>query len=97
MFWKYLLDSDFSQRSDIEAQREEIELLKKQLRGKARSPSDTKDLQDENGKLKLYIAVIFRLLVSKGIVDRDELFELIAEIDEEDGRADDSHSGDVLP
>jgi hypothetical protein len=56
-----------------------------------------KDLQEENGKLKLYIAVIFRLLVAKGIVDRDELYELVEQIDQEDGRSDDSHSGKVLP
>ncbi|MDB5345669.1 MAG: hypothetical protein JWP89_4046 [Schlesneria sp.] len=97
MFWKYLLDSEFSQRSDIESQREELDELKKQLRGRSRSASDTKDLQEEIGKLKLYIAVIFRLLVSKGIVDRDELYELVEQIDEEDGRSDDSHSGKVLP
>jgi hypothetical protein len=96
MFWKYLFDSDFIQRIDIESQRGELDELKKHLRGTSRS-TDVKDLQEENGKLKLYIAVIFRLLVTKGIVDRDELYDLVEKIDEEDGRSDDSHSGKVLP
>lgn len=97
MFLKYLLDSEFSQRYDIEEQRKEIDQLKKRLQSQPISADESINLLAENGKLKLYIAVIFRLLVSKGIVDRDELIELISEIDEEDGKVDESHSGDMLP
>jgi hypothetical protein len=46
---------------------------------------------------KLYVATLFRILEMKGIIAREELAQLVDQIDEEDGQRDNSYSGDALP
>jgi hypothetical protein len=55
------------------------------------------ELRAANGELRLYIAVLFRVLSLKGIIGRDDLTRLVEQIDAEDGRRDKAHAGDVLP
>lgn len=97
MIWEYILDSEWNQRADIEAQKAEIKELKRHLRHHLTSDPAEADLRKQNGKLKLYIAVLFRLMISKGLASRDEIWALIEQIDAEDGQADDSFSGKVIP
>jgi hypothetical protein len=42
-------------------------------------------LRDENNELKLYVAAVLRLLVSKGIASNEEIQSLVRAIDVVDG------------
>jgi hypothetical protein len=89
---------DASQSNRIAELRSEVGKLKRQ------QPRDADPLRQElhelrraNGELKLYVATLFRILEMKGIIAREELARLVDQIDEEDGRRDNSYSGDALP
>jgi hypothetical protein len=45
----------------------------------------TKQLQRENDELRLYVTVLYRLLIMKNIVSRTEINKLMEDIDMEDG------------
>ena len=53
-------------------------------------------LQRENDHLKLYIAAITRLLISKGVLDKEEIEKMVDIIDAEDGAMDGKARGEVL-
>ena len=97
MGWgRYLLLGDLGQQLDLSDQKREIESLRDELR-RARTASDgrndTAQLQAENDELRLYIAALVRLLTSKGVITRQELKDLIAVVDAEDGRSDGRYTG----
>lgn len=46
--------------------------------------------------LRLQVAALYRLLVSRGIATPDELRDLIRKVDAEDGARDDEFFGDVV-
>lgn len=48
-------------------------------------------------ELRLYVATLCRALVRKGVVTADELRDLVAAVDAEDGVPDGAFRGDVLP
>jgi hypothetical protein len=89
---------NISQDSKISSLNEEVNRLKESARS---SPdpiqAQLKELQAANGELRLYVATLFRLLLSKGVVARDEAVKLLGEVDEEDGKPDHSHEGKILP
>lgn len=101
MGWgRMLLLGDFGQQMDLEDQRRDIERLKRRLQAQptyAVEPAELPRLTAEVNELKLYIATIFRALVSKNIVTHDELRELIEAVDLEDGKVDRAFHGDVNP
>ena len=95
-----MLFGDFGQQMDLEDQRRDIERLKRRLETKPSysvEPAELQRLTAEVNELKLYIATIFRVLVSKRIVSQVELHELIEAVDREDGKADRAFHGDVTP
>ena len=53
-------------------------------------------LRTENRKLKLYLAAVIRLLVSKGAISKEEVARFIEVIDAEDGVVDGEFTGDIL-
>ena len=98
MDWRYLFSRDWGQQCDIESQRQEIDRLKQEVfkpRFGSTTDSELERLRNENGKLMLYIAVLFRILESKRIVNRDEIIELMERIDQEDGTYDNAYTGDI--
>jgi ATP-dependent exoDNAse (exonuclease V) beta subunit len=102
MGWgKWLLLGDLGQQLDLSAQQEEIEHLKKQLESRSSASATIKqrlkDLERENDEMKLYLATIFRLLVSKNLASAEEIKALVSAIDREDGTEDLRHEGQVLP
>ncbi len=101
MGWgRMLLFGNLGQQLDIEDQRRDIDRLKRQLESKSAysvEPADLQRLTAEINELKLYIATIFRTLVSKKIVTHDELRDLIEAVDLEDGKADQAFHGDINP
>src|SRR5207249_3497528 len=91
---------DWSQNRKISQLHQEVT----QLKQSARTSTDTdpvrrelEELRAANGELRLYVATLFRVLLLKGIIDRDSLARLVGAIDEEDGQRDNSYEGNVLP
>ena len=100
MGWgRFLLLGDLGQQLDLSDQKAEIDRLRDEMR---RSRSSTPDLnsnlrqlQNEHDEVKLYLAALVRLLVSKGILSGDELKQMVAMIDAEDGSVDGAFSGRI--
>lgn len=101
MGWgRWLLLDDIGQQHDLAESLAEIEILKQRLnKATARQSSAVDKLREitaENNELKLYMATVFRLLLDKSIVTREELEALVTAIDREDGTEDKQRRGPVL-
>jgi predicted phage tail protein len=105
MGWlRYMFLGDFGQQLDLEdqkeamsAQRTQIEDLRDEL-AKARrqgAEADTAQLQAEVDELRLYVAALTRVLVSRDIVSKEELQRIAYEIDQSDGDADNRFKGQI--
>jgi len=97
--WFFL--GDLGQQLDLHEQADEIQRLKEQMRSDRRqaSPDLAKEIRRlgvENDQLKLYVATLFRLAVTKGLATKDELKALVQAIDAEDGEVDGACHGAVL-
>jgi hypothetical protein len=89
-----------SQSNRIAELNKEVDQLKQSARAAAATDplqAQLDELRAANGELRLYIAVLFRVLKLKGVIGRDDLVKLVEEVDAEDGRRDKAHAGDVLP
>ena len=100
MGWgRMFLLGNIGQQMDLDDQQGELDRMKRQLdSSSARLTGSTQELQrlaTENDELKLYVATIFRVLVSKKVVSQEELRDLIHAIDREDGQTDQAFRGDV--
>ena len=95
MGWgRMLLLGDWGQQMDLEEQRAEIADLKHRI-GEGLGDRGIDALRADNDELRLYVAVLVRMLVAKNVVTREELEALVAAVDGEDGVADGRHSGPV--
>ena len=98
MGWgRYLLLGSLGQQLDIEDQKAEIGSLRFQL-SRGRSSGDDVDprleqLQAENDELRLYLFAVVRLLVAKNVVTMDDVRQVVAAVDAEDGSADGKYTG----
>ncbi|MFH1417979.1 MAG: hypothetical protein ABII12_06810 [Planctomycetota bacterium] len=87
MGWgRTLLLGDIGNRLDIADTERDIGALKQEL-GRKRQLDQSQDqairvLQKENEELKLYLASLLRLLVSKQVLSREELSSFVRLIDE---------------
>lgn len=102
MGWgRWLLLGDLGQQLDLADQKEEIERLRHQIQTRAAltatSAEPLQALQRENDELKLYLAVVMRLLVAKKIATVDEIAALVAAVDREDGAEDRQYTGPIVP
>ncbi len=101
MGWgRFLLLGDLGQQLDLSDQRAEIEQLRNELSQRrsasSESPDQIKMLQNENDELRLYLAALVRILVSKGIITPEQLKQVVETIDTEDGSSDGKHSGKII-
>lgn len=108
MGWgRYFLLGDFGQQLDLSDQKAELEQMREELMrsrmttvsassGTEALKRDLHALQCENDELRLYIAALIRLLVSKGTVTKEELTAIVNAVDSEDGLPDGRYSGNVL-
>lgn len=100
MGWgRYLLLGDLGQQLDLADRKSEIENLRSELRRSRLSTRDASGdlerLQDENDELRLYLATVVRLLISKGVFSREEMRKVVDAIDAEDGTRDGRYQGNV--
>jgi cell division septum initiation protein DivIVA len=100
MGWgRFFLLGNIGQQLDIQDQRAEIDDLRDELqRSRARpagSPAEIVALQAENDELRLYLAAVVRLLISKGLVSREEMKQVVDAVDAEDGVRDGKYGGKV--
>lgn len=100
MGWgRYFLLGDFGQQLDLTDQRNEIESLRQELSQIRMSSGGSADnfqsLQMENDELRLYLAAIVRLLISKGVFTKDEMRRVVDAVDAEDGMRDGRYRGNV--
>jgi hypothetical protein len=99
-FLEEMLLSPSYQGRELLKQRRQIQALRKAA--VSRNPFDTAaedlaKLHVENIELRLYISLLFRVLVEKGVMTPEDLRERLAELDTSDGQADGKHAGSVLP
>ncbi len=93
MGWgRTLLLGDIGNRLDIGDCERELQSIKNSLRRNIRTDQYQEDdilrLQTENDELKLVLAALARLLVTKGVITAEELERFVKIIDAEDGTAD---------
>lgn len=101
MGWgRTLLLGDIGNRLDIEDTERDIARLKQALA----SSSDKNLSQDdqlrklvaENAELKLYLAALVRLLITKNSISPAELEAIVTAVDAEDGRTDGRFTGKLV-
>lgn len=100
MGWgRTLLLGDIGNRLDIEDTENDIASLKQKMAG-AFHKDMTQDkkidvLIAENAELKLYLASVVRLLMTKGTISPDELRAVVEAVDAEDGTSDGKYDGNI--
>ena len=102
MGWgRMLLLGNIGQQMDLDDVQGEIAELRSRLRT-SRTRAEAADrevdrLATENDELRLYVAAILRILVTKGVVSQAELEVLVRAVDAEDGATDNRHRGELGP
>ncbi len=101
MGWgRTFLLGDVGNRLDIDDCEQDIRVLKESLmkihHEGQNIDAELLEVQRENDHLKLYLAAITRLLVSKGILSKEEIEKMVDIVDAEDGAMDGKARGDVL-
>jgi hypothetical protein len=101
MGWgRQILLDDIGHQHNLAEMIAEIDLLRHRLHKTAMGQVSVTDelmrLTVENNELKLYVSTIFRLLLDKGTVNKEELETLVRAIDRGDGVEDGQLDGPVL-
>ena len=101
MGWgRTLFLGDIGNRLDIEDTERDIGSLKREIRGafhKDMSQDKKIDtLISENAELKLYLASVIRLLVTKDMISPEELAAVVEKVDAEDGSVDGQYDGELV-
>lgn len=96
MGWgRYLMFGNFGQQLDLAEHEANIDDLRQKLTNQSVDTAQIQRLTSEVNELKLYIATIFRVLVSRKIISQDDLRNLIHIVDGEDGAVDGAYYGDT--
>ena len=101
MGWgRTFLLGDIGNRMDISDCEQDIRILKESLmelhQEENEVDAELRDVQMENNQLKLYLAAVIRLLISKGLISKEDIQKMVEIIDAEDGAMDGKARGDVL-
>lgn len=84
--WKHVLDTEWSQRSDIEALKARAESLRKKLTKRSMKTSQRIDaLETQVGELALLCRSLLTVLRTSGALDPDAFEKAMVRIDLEDG------------
>ena len=91
---------DLGNRLNIADTERDIERLRREIAATTRrdlSQDERIDLlMRENAELKLYLASIIRLLLTRGTITRAELEAMVDAVDREDGQADGGFDGKII-
>ena len=92
--FKYLFDSEWNQRSDIESlkskQRRTTQFHGSRYR---QNKAKLEEVENDVGELALYCRTAVTLMVEKGLLTREEFMERMEEIDASDGSPDGKYMG----
>jgi hypothetical protein len=94
MGWgRFLFLGNLGQQMDLSDHEMAIHDMKQELWRDRNAESRTVErLQDDIDRLRLYLAVVMQIILSKGIVTKDELQKIVDAIDAEDGVMDNKRS-----
>jgi hypothetical protein len=96
-----LLLGNIGQQLDIQDTEQALGEIADQLRATGQFDQEVAKrldrLEAENAELKLYLAAVVRLMVTKGTIAPAELHDIVNAIDQSDGRADGQYSGPIPP
>lgn len=100
MGWgRYFLLGNLGQQLDLSEHEAEIQDLRDELANSSFSEETSAKrldwLRQENEELKLYLVSLMRLLISKGVLSREEIQRVVEAVDAEDGRKDGQYGGDI--
>ena len=91
---------DVGNRLDISDCEQDIRVLKEsvmQMHQEGQSiDGELMAVRRENDQLKLYIAALMRLLISKNVLSKDEIEKMVDIIDGEDGAMDGKARGEII-
>ena len=101
MGWgRTLLLGDIGNRLDIEDTERDIARLRREMAGVFRNDMSQDEKMEvlvrENAELKLYLAAVVRLLLSKGTIAKAELETMVEALDAEDGSSDGKFDGQII-
>lgn len=84
--WNYILDSEFSQRSDIEDLKRRAATIADQQRSRTRESQERiEQLEQEVGELALLCRALLTILRENGTIRPEAFEEVLRKIDLEDG------------
>ncbi|MFO8013231.1 MAG: hypothetical protein R6X20_07990 [Phycisphaerae bacterium] len=100
MGWgRMLLLGDIGQQLDLQDQKAELERMRREMQAEGLNPQTSgarlERLEEANDELRLYLAAVVRLLVTKGVVSRNEVLDVVQAVDAEDGAADGRFDGSM--
>jgi hypothetical protein len=102
MGWgRLFLFGNIGQQLDIQDLQDEIQNLRDEsfnphsAENSQTTERDIVRLKKENQELRLYLVVLVRSLIAKGIVTREEIEKMVAIIDAEDGCVDGGYKGSI--
>src|SRR5688500_10191795 len=90
---------DFFDHYRLRAIQEDVEHLRKasyKPNPFAPKQADVEALQQEVGELRLLVAVLYRLILDKGLATEAEVHTLISSLDAADGKRDGAFQGDAV-
>lgn len=95
-FWKYMFDSEYQQRADIEALKQRSRRQAEMSRRRRRRKSDkinelseqVEELEDEIGELQLLNRALFAVLRESDSWNEERFCKILHDLDMEDGELD---------
>lgn len=101
MGWGHtFLLGDIGNRMDISDCEEDIRTLKESImqmhQEGQEADCELHAIQMENNHLKLYVAAITRLLITKNLLSKEEIQRMVDIIDAEDGAIDQKNRGEII-
>jgi len=102
MGWgRLFLLGDVGQQLDLREQQEELETLRSNISIERRMRESADEiigrLRRENHEIRLHLAAVVRLLLTKQIVTIDEIGKIVDTLDREDQKSDGTFSGPIVP
>ena len=101
MGWgRMLLLGNVGQQLDIHEVGRELERIRAKMRADGRFDHEVSDylgkLSGENAELRLYLASLIQLLITKNVVSTTDLKAVVDQLDSSDGKQNKRFNGDIV-